>query len=794
MELGFSLERIRDDLRVYLKIIQNSMIEMINQDYAHFVLLSGNIVNLRSPVDKLLHSVENAANEIDQSDTRLKALELTEKLEEQRRLSSCAQRLQSKLITMQLLQRIKSLLKSSNPDSFVLSVLARQILKAKVAVELNDEKSNRDTLNRCLTQIGEYLQAEFGPSFLLSIQNEDHNNVGKLLELFVACGCDDALHAIFIAEFVNPRLNECLSKREAHFKAVLCELIAVHEEYSSLMSKAAKSSGVTFLTDCLLMALVGFTERHLKSSFVPTNPSNFRDTYKAFNNFAAELVRRCGCVEASTSKLLKMTRSKFDVQVYHQLCCLETLSGLEERMKLSMPLEPSTGGAYHYKLHDLLCNTLEKVWSEEQSTDCLFSLPLAWSCLILTFRVLNVYENFVGEYHRNCKSLLDELNFATDKPCKQSVDDIVHFIKDGFQFVDFLSKIYDRLLLLKWSGDFSASRVHEVVKSSLSSIELAISGLVSSLLTDWLSDRLICRWAAVSELPRLFRWTRKENPSTPSSYMMDGCNLLVKIHQLLSDASVPNNLLREMLRRTLDTATSIYANNVSQVLSSVDQVSSSLSKLKRSTKMAAADVLSDDGKIKLQLQLDLFKVKTVLDSLPLPDDCDAYSTLSRLAKEMENMSAESFDEAVAVPIYELRLDEGSQETVDVPVGGPVVLRCVDLSGTPIDNEFLFWLYQGQRLGERNGIMIATDDKKKVSNLKIYQLDESYVGIYECIAKAGPHTLMKAKLRVRAGRESASLFQEDELCPPDMRDFCSNGGTCLMHKPTSTYLCRYVGAC
>ncbi|KHJ46005.1 Mpv17 / PMP22 family protein [Trichuris suis] len=561
MELGFSLERIRDDLRVYLKIIQNSMIEMINQDYAHFVLLSSNIVNLRSPVDKLVQSVEKAANEIDQSDTRLKASELTEKLEEQRRLSSNAQQLQSKLITMQLLQRIKNLLQSPNPDNFVLSALARHILKAKVVVELSDEKSNRDTLNRCLAQIGEYLQAEFGPSFLVSIRNEDHNH-------------------------------------------------------------------------CLLMALVGFTERHLKSSFVPTDPSNFRDTYRAFSNFAAELVRRCGSVEASTSKLLKLTRSKFDVQVYHQLCCLETLSSLEEIMKPSVPLEPSTGSAYHFKLHDLLCNTLERIWCEEQSINGLFLLPLAWSCLILTFRLLNVYEKFVGEYHRNCESLLDELDFAANKPSKQNVEDVVHFIKDGFRFVDFLSKIYDRLLLPKWSSDFSTSRVHEVVKSSLSSIELVISGLVSSLLTDWLSSRLIRYWAAVSDLPRLFRWTRKESPSTPSSYMMDGCNLLVKIHQLLSDASVPNDLLRDMFRRTLDTATSIYATNVSQVLSSVDQISSSLSKLKRGTKATAADVLSDDGKIKLQLQLDLFKVKTVLDSLPLPDDCDAYSTLSRLTKEV----------------------------------------------------------------------------------------------------------------------------------------------------------------
>uniref|UniRef100_A0A5S6QXE0 EGF-like domain-containing protein n=1 Tax=Trichuris muris TaxID=70415 RepID=A0A5S6QXE0_TRIMR len=162
------------------------------------------------------------------------------------------------------------------------------------------------------------------------------------------------------------------------------------------------------------------------------------------------------------------------------------------------------------------------------------------------------------------------------------------------------------------------------------------------------------------------------------------------------------------------------------------------------------------------------------------------------------MSNESSEETTAIPIYELRLDKGSQEVVDVSIGNPLILRCTDPSRMYSNNEFLFWLHQGQRLTERNGTLVTTSDDMKVSDLKILQADNSCGGMYECIAKSGQRTLMKAKLRVRIGQGTASSrrIEEDELCPPEMSDFCSNGGKCLLHKPTSTYLCRcpaeYVG--
>ena len=59
-----SLEALRDDLGVYLKVLRSAMIDLINRDYADFVNLSTNLTGvdrlvevLRKPLDELQQEV-----------------------------------------------------------------------------------------------------------------------------------------------------------------------------------------------------------------------------------------------------------------------------------------------------------------------------------------------------------------------------------------------------------------------------------------------------------------------------------------------------------------------------------------------------------------------------------------------------------------------------------------------------------------------------------------------------------------------------------------------------------------
>ena len=70
-EGGTSLDVLRDDLGIYLKVLRSSMIELINQDYADFVNLSTNLVGLdqgilriREPLERLDTEITGAREEL----------------------------------------------------------------------------------------------------------------------------------------------------------------------------------------------------------------------------------------------------------------------------------------------------------------------------------------------------------------------------------------------------------------------------------------------------------------------------------------------------------------------------------------------------------------------------------------------------------------------------------------------------------------------------------------------------------------------------------------------------------
>lgn len=53
-----TLDVIHNDLRTYLRSLQNSMIELINDDYADFVNLSSSLAVLKDGIDKISSDIE----------------------------------------------------------------------------------------------------------------------------------------------------------------------------------------------------------------------------------------------------------------------------------------------------------------------------------------------------------------------------------------------------------------------------------------------------------------------------------------------------------------------------------------------------------------------------------------------------------------------------------------------------------------------------------------------------------------------------------------------------------------
>ncbi|KRY85099.1 Pro-neuregulin-2, membrane-bound isoform, partial [Trichinella pseudospiralis] len=164
------------------------------------------------------------------------------------------------------------------------------------------------------------------------------------------------------------------------------------------------------------------------------------------------------------------------------------------------------------------------------------------------------------------------------------------------------------------------------------------------------------------------------------------------------------------------------------------------------------------------------------------------------------------EELVASPIYELELQlhEGITKKIEIESGQAFTLRCIDSTGTSFYSENLLWLHQGKRLRDSTIDKIKIKNTRKFSVLIVDFFDDSMSGLYECVLRR-KDKVMKSRIHVKLKKSTSypeafsiqyvNLFDE-ELCTAEKQDFCTNGGTCLYHRPTGTYNCKcppqYVG--
>ena len=62
---SLSLDRLKNDLNIFLRVLELSMSDLINKDYPDFVNLSTNLVDLDKSINALKLPLEAIKNEVD---------------------------------------------------------------------------------------------------------------------------------------------------------------------------------------------------------------------------------------------------------------------------------------------------------------------------------------------------------------------------------------------------------------------------------------------------------------------------------------------------------------------------------------------------------------------------------------------------------------------------------------------------------------------------------------------------------------------------------------------------------
>uniref|UniRef100_A0A1I7YTF0 Conserved oligomeric Golgi complex subunit 2 n=1 Tax=Steinernema glaseri TaxID=37863 RepID=A0A1I7YTF0_9BILA len=601
-----TLDQLYADLKVYLKVVQNSMIELINDDYADFVNLSSNLVSLKESIDKIGSEISGNFAELHSStvDIQKTAHFVEGKFQE----LTGNHRAQSKIRgRISLVVALKSLLDAlaKKPveinrrwlDSLTYSVVSFEIWYGR-----NEDIDERvsEARERCMSRVETYLS-----QFIADVLKNDANYLPEMLSIILLIKRTDGPTKVIGSSVINPlmlvkdglNLDQLLDKS----LKVLTEL---QTKWTGMLEKNGYSSDVvlSFLDHCLLMYLSDFLDLNFGAVLIPSDNRLFHRCFTLITDFIRAFRKF-----PSTIPLLRRIRDKFNLIVYFKLETQHFISTLNSQTAVDQ---------FSYSLDDgdRLTPPSRSIFAAVKNSfsDEVFLPSLIDKFWDFTLKIYCKYGEWVDTMTRHFSEAK-----ATDvngdscawKCVTALAGDVTKFEEDIFGHCT--TVIYTRVNDLHLSTT-ALGQCITLFCNQLSSKRKELDDILMKMVREHFDKQL----DGVLEIPRQYRWTKKPAPSECSSYLSGALDFLDEFQQFAIRATWSETVSKGILTTVLEDTMANFCTKAEQVLESVEQTGSSLQRFKRKAKVTAtgeempqssstSNLESDEGKIRAQLRLDI---------------------------------------------------------------------------------------------------------------------------------------------------------------------------------------------
>ncbi|XP_060141928.1 conserved oligomeric Golgi complex subunit 2 isoform X3 [Globicephala melas] len=596
------LEALRDDLELYYKLLKTAMVELINKDYADFVNLSTNLVGMDRALSQLSVPLGQLREEV--LSLRSSVSEGIRAVDE--RMSKQEDIRRKKICVLRLIQVIRSVEK-------IEKILNSQHSKETSALEASSPLLTGQILERIAT---EFNQLQFH-----AVQSKGMPLLDK----------------------IRPRI--------AGITAML------QQSLEGLLLEGLRTSSVDVIRHCLRTyatidkardaeALVGqvlvkpYVDEVIVEQIADAHPSDLQLMYRKLLAFVPH---HCRLLREVTGGATSRFRE---------------IAGSLEAALTDVLEDAPAGSSYCLLASHRTWSSLQRCWSDQ-----MFLPLLVHRLWRLTLQILARYSVFVKELllrpisNESAKDIRKPSGTGSKDPsvaqgnCEDrgsgpsetkpvvpvSSTQLVYVVADldrlQEQLPELLETIRPKLEVIGFKNFSSISAALEDSRLSLSACVPALSDRV----TQDLSESCFSHLKSALEVPRLYRRTNKEVPTTASSYVDSA---LKPLHQLQSGHKdkLKQATIQQWLEGALSDSTHKYYETVSDVLNSVRKMEESLKRLKQARRTAPATPagpsgggMSDDDKIRLQLALDVAYLGEQIEKIGLrTKDIRSFPALTEL--------------------------------------------------------------------------------------------------------------------------------------------------------------------
>lgn len=628
------------------------MIELINEDYADFVSLSGNFVNLDKSIDQIKNPLIELKEELEGIRNSLQETmnEINECLSEKRRFQQIKKSLEALEIVRSTLAKLIKLLKLFDASESENQI----VLLERAALELIQLQFNAKYCQNFLDS-NEKASIDEQEQKLLGILNEFFlNTLGKndpssdklerSLRIYYSLDQCGLAEKVFRKEVFN-YMEGIISERNLQNYAD--GLTGVYNEILNFISlkmklllnltrgKSMKIKGYNFLFNSFWSAIEERIELNLSSIFAPAIPEEFYQRFKCTSEFLARIEMIIDdpilIQQFHQNEQYLKFQKKWNLPVYYLIRSQEIAMSLEKTCEINentMHVTQSESNQIQSKVFLEIINCIAKCWSDGIYLDQLFQ-----NFLKLTFQLIARGTRWSKDVIKMASSIELDL-FAFYTVLHHDIEILIRKFPQIEQLI--AQKLSENQKLKDKISPSAFSKCFESPRASFEQCQKDIETHISKKLSSLCNKSM----KSVQDIPRLFRKTNREVPTKNLPYV-DQILMVINDfdhkHKKNYQAEVFKSILKDLFSQT----TIQYYQLVNEVLTSVQKTEESIRRLKnlrersqQTTSTSEKQQISDDDKIRLQLQIDIRHYAKYIESHHLGrEEIDSLNELINLTSD-----------------------------------------------------------------------------------------------------------------------------------------------------------------
>ncbi|VDL19283.1 unnamed protein product [Hymenolepis diminuta] len=650
LKMGISLHTLHDSLLQYFNILKNSLVELINRDYADFVNLSTNLVGL----DKIIKNLEDPLIDVRErvsaalSEVREAKREFEFNLEERKKLRNKKELINSLITVATCTSRLERWLAPAtlSGEDFNLP------FESGLSENGSPEEQQIDRVAQEYTKLQHFVKKCVNHPFVeelkpriqqitTSLQDQLEGRLRNGLDLCHEAQASGQLHSAAskkASAILRQVLSTYLSIDKLSSAVALYRSHCLHSQLSKIFSPCPELSStgvgidaaattlqrmfkeaITLLDGELSLFQTLVFKRLHKRYFL-----NFHLCYYMFHKLYKIGFEFLDLVEAradSTKQVLKLRKhssyssflNKWSLSVYFQLRyqkCNEAISECTKDIFKEAEVCPHI--SYTLALTATLTQQIQWCWSDDVYLDAL--RHRFWK---LSLQLVNAYAYLIEK---------KAVHQAPTNPEKNGISSIIKPLLlaffDGSLFLNWIEEggLVNLVLPTMQNQDTDPlpEWLTQCIEDSAERIRKSLTAVKASIFRAF-EENVQALTKSVQELPRYYRRTNREWPSTPSAFMPRITRQLTDLAHILQDDILTKPQaealpalrahVAELFGQMVLQTTNMYFTQTSELVESVRKVEDSLRRLRVARAVGGAQQAggvgkTDDDKIRHQVYLD----------------------------------------------------------------------------------------------------------------------------------------------------------------------------------------------